>query len=184
MNDTMYAIHKERHRMIRVEFINNMKRAHLGDEKARECLYTTVFGKITATAFGIVQNKDDAYDIASNVFIKMLEFDGDIDSIKSPVGYLIAMTRNESINYIKKKNREISVFEVRGKTEDIPDLLWIVDIERLLSRDEQDIFELHILWDRSLKEIAEQLGVTLGAVRSRYRKIKKIIYDYYKKGEV
>ena len=170
-------------KLLRVEFIETMKKARLGDERARELLYTAYFGKIASTAFEIVHNEDDAYDIASDVFIKLFEYNGDVEAIKSPIGYLIVMAKNEALNYIKRKNREISVVEVRGRTEDLPDMLWLIDIMQLLSKEERDIFELHILWDRSLKEISVQLGLTFGSVRSRYLKIKRKIRDYYKKGE-
>ena len=168
--------------MQRDEFAETMKKAQLGDERAIEKLYAAYFGKIAATAFAIVRNRDDAYDIASEVFLKLIENGMDAE-VRNPTAYLMAMAKNAALNHVKRRSREIGAAEVRGNAEALPDMLWLIDILQLLTEEEREIFELHILWDRTLKETAAQLGLTLGSVRARYKKLKKKVRDYYRKGE-
>ena len=82
--------------MTRSEFIDIMIKSQNGDKNALGRIYEEYFGKLCVTAFNIVKNADAAYDIASNVILKLLEFEHDASEIHNHVGYLITMTRNEA----------------------------------------------------------------------------------------
>ncbi|HIS35153.1 TPA: RNA polymerase sigma factor [Candidatus Scatousia excrementigallinarum] len=169
--------------MTRAEFIYIMTRSQNGDKKALGQIYEEYFGKLCVTAFNIVKNTDAAYDIASNVILKLIEFKHDVSEIHNHVGYLITMTRNEAKNFIVKQNREISVSEIWDtESKELPDMLWLEDIYAVLTNEERELFLLHNVWDMTLHKTANCLGITYGAVKARYAIIKKKIKAIYEKG--
>lgn len=169
--------------MTRSEFIDIMIKFQNGDKNALGRIYEEYFGKLCVTAFNIVKNADAAYDIASNVILKLLEFKHDVSEIHNHVGYLITMTRNEAKNFLVKQNREISVSEIWDtKSKELSDMLWLEDIYAVLTIDERELFLLHNVWDMTLHKTANYMGITYGAVKARYAVIRKKIKAIYEKG--
>lgn len=169
--------------MTRSEFIDIMIKSQNGDKNALGRIYEEYFGKLCVTAFNIVKNADAAYDIASNVILKLLEFKHDVSEIHNHVGYLITMTRNEAKNFLVKQNREISVSEIWDtKSKELFGMLWLEDIYAVLTIDERELFLLHNVWDMTLHKTANYMGITYGAVKARYAVIRKKIKAIYEKG--
>ena len=169
--------------MTRAEFIDIMIKSQNGDKNALGRIYEEYFGKLCVTAFNIVKNADAAYDIASTVIRKLLEFKHDVSEIRNHVGYLITMTRNEAKNFLVKQNREISVSEIWDtNSKQLPDMLWLEDIFVELTTEERELFVLHNVWDMTLHNAAESLGITYGVAKVRYAVIKKKIKAVYEKG--
>ena len=109
--------------MTKEEFIEIITKCQSGDKKAIGVIYNEYFGRMCITAFGIVNDSDVAYDIASNVILKLLELRHGISDIENPVGYMFRMVHNEAINYVKRKNREVSVSGIRVVNDDnMPDM--------------------------------------------------------------
>lgn len=167
--------------MTKEEFVKIITKCQTGDKKAIGRIYDEYFGKMCATAFSVVRNADAAYDIASNVILKLLELRRGISDIENPVGYMFRMVHNEAVNYVAKKNREISVPEIWNvKSNNMPDMLWFDDILFVLTKKERELFILYIVWDMPLNKVAECLGITYGAAKLRYKNIKLKIKSIYK----
>ena len=126
--------------MTKEEFIEIITKCQSGDKKAIGVIYNEYFGRMCITAFGIVNDSDVAYDIASNVILKLLELRHGISDIENPVGYMFRMVHNEAINYVKRKNREVSVSGIRVVNDDnMPDMLWMEDILAVLTDKEREL---------------------------------------------
>lgn len=168
--------------MIRDEFINIIQKSQGGDTKVFGQIYNEYFGKLYITALNIVEDEDFAYDIASDVILKLLEFRHDITQIHNHVGYMLTMVRNEAKNFIKKRKREISVAELwQPEPKLMSDMLWIEDIFSVLTEKERELFILHIVWDMTLSKAAKYLGITHDTAKSRYKTIRAKIKNVYKK---
>lgn len=168
--------------MTREEFIAIIVKCQAGDRSAIGRIYEEYFGRMCVTAFGVIKNPDAAYDIASNVILKLLEFRQDFSCIGNPVGYLISMVHNEACDYIAKRRREVNVPEVYDyKINDMPDMLWLEDILTILTEKERELFVLCIAWDMTLKKAAKRLGITYSTAKMRYKNIKSKIKSIYKK---
>lgn len=74
--------------MTNEKFIEVITKCQTGDKKAIGVIYEEYFGKMCITAFGIVNDSDVAYDIASNVILKLLELRHGISDIENLVGYM------------------------------------------------------------------------------------------------
>lgn len=66
------------------------------------------------------------------------------------------------------------------KTTEFRDTLWINDIMQLLIEDEKSVFIDHVIWERTLKVIAQERGMTYISLKRKYAKIKDKIKGLYK----
>lgn len=162
-------------------FIKIIQEAQSGNRKSFEDLYDEYFGKLCTTAYRLVQDADAAYDIATDVILKLLEYKRDVWLVRNHVAYMITMVKNQARDYIAKRSREINVAEIWYREEKAsPDMLWLEDIFQVLTEEEREIFLLYYVWDLSLKKVAIQLKITYGAAKARKLKIKqklKILYE-------
>lgn len=136
--------------MTRLEFVKIITASQRGDRKAFFALYEEYFGMLSTTAFRIVRNADAAYDIAMEVILKLLDFKSDVSKIKNHIAYMITMTKNQAKDYLAKRSHEISVAQIwKPNDAELPDMLWLEDIFRILTEEEREIFLWHYIWDRS-----------------------------------
>ncbi len=168
--------------MTKLDIIDAIIKCQQGDKNALAKVYDEYFGRMCVTAFGIVKNADAAYDIASNVILKLLEFRSDFSNVGNPIGYIIRMVQNEAYDHISKRRLEVNAAEVwECKCNDLPDMLWLEDILIVLTEKERELFELLIAWDMSLKEASINLGIAYSTAKLRYKNIKLKIKSVYKK---
>ena len=74
--------------MTKEKFIEVITKCQTGDKNSICQIYDEYFGRMCITAFGIVNDSDVAYDIASNVILKLLELRHGISDIENLVGYM------------------------------------------------------------------------------------------------
>lgn len=73
------------------------------DNKGLEDLYRIYHKKGYGIAFSIVKNKEDAEDIMQIVFAKIQELDKTKLPSAKGMTWLHTLTKNETLNYLKKK---------------------------------------------------------------------------------
>ena len=166
--------------MTRYEFVEIIRASQKGERAAFDILYDEYFGKLFTAAFKLVQDADAAYDIATDVVLKLLEFNKEVLSIRNHVAYMITMVKNQAKDYIAKRSREVSVAEIwKSKEVELPDMLWLEDIFRILTEEEKDVFLLHYIWDLPLGQVASQLNLTYGTVKARNTKVARKLRVVY-----
>lgn len=167
--------------MRRDEFIDIIEKLQKKDKVVLARLYNKYFSKIYFTALWSVKNREDAYDIAMNVIMRLCNYEGDPAEIRNHVGLLVTMTKNEVNDYFRWKRycveADIETIEV-SKTE--TDALGIVDLLNCLTKQEQEILIDHIVWGKKLKEIAQAKGKPYITLKREYSIIKKKIKELYK----
>ena len=94
--------------MTKAEFVRIIQQSQKGDRAEFERIYKEYFGKIQTTAYFVVKNFDLAYDIASEVILKLLILRKDPSEIENHTAYIIKMTKNLSYDFIAKRNHEFS----------------------------------------------------------------------------
>ena len=64
---------------------------------------------------------------------------------------MLTMVRNAAKNFLNKSKNEIVVSEVwETNRKEVSDMLWIEDIFGFLTKEERELFTLHIVWDMTL----------------------------------
>ena len=155
------------------------------DIKGLEELYSKYHKMVYGIAFSIVKHKQDAEDIMQIVFEKIQKLDKTKLPSDKETTWLYTVTKNETLNYLKKKKGEISldtIYEIESKNNEIDKKIDSIEFNQLIRKlngKEQEIISLKILSDFSFQEISNLLNEPVGTVKWRYykslRSIKKMI---------
>ena len=169
--------------MTDAEFIKNLKGAVNRDAAALEKIYSAYFKKLFGTALFVLRDRDDAYDAATDVILKLCDYSGAPAAIRNHTAFLAAMARNRALDILRRKNRSLSLCEEAVPIGDCPsDCLWLEDICAVLSEEERDVFVRRALWGCRLKDIAKECGVPYIRVKRLYASVKEKVKKLYGRG--
>lgn len=141
--------------------------------------------RIYGLAYELTRNHADAEDVSQTVFIKIYQSMGTFREGGNLNAWIYRISVNAAIDHLRKRSFFPSdrAAELPERTGEDPGretertlLQSKVDaaLERVSER-EKTVFILRHYHDLSLKEIAEALGLTVGAVKSYlFRSIKKL----------
>lgn len=159
-----------------------IEKIKLNNLDALKDLYEMSKTDIFAFVLSIVKNYYDAEDIMHNVYVSIAKNAYLYVHEKNPASWIFTIAKNESLMYIRNKNKEIHMTH-----QDIDDLsqthvLFNYDdkilIDYLLNNLndlEREILILHDMNGFKHREIAKILEIPLSTVLSKYnRSIKKI----------
>lgn len=136
--------------------------------------------KFYRLAFTYVQNKDDALDIVQNSICKALENYDSIRNIEYVKTWFYRVLVNESINFIKKGNKEVSsealIIEntpyIESSFEKREDVFEEIN---KLPINTQNVIKLRYYEEMSLQEISQITKVNINTVKARlYRGLKML----------
>lgn len=190
--------------MTELELIGLLKK---GDEVAFKEIVSTWQDMVYNTVIGILQNEEDAEDVAQEVFVQVFEsissFKG--ESKLSTWLYRIAVTK--SLDHLRRKKRKKrfafvqSLFGVNHEeTEQVADFhhpgIVLDNKERAavlfgsikrLPANQKVAFTLHKLEGLSYLEISEAMNTTVSSVESLIHRakmnLKKQLGDYYQQNQ-
>lgn len=146
------------------------------NEENLQRLYLEYKNLVYAIAFSILKNREDAEDIVQNIFLKLYKLDKKKLPKNNELNWLYTITKNESINLLKNKQKSINYEELN----DIPDsrnsfneIIESDEYNKLmkhLTPLEKEILSFKIIYGFSFKEISATLNLPLGAVEWKYYK--------------
>ena len=141
-----------------------------------EELYNKYKKIVYAIAFTISKNNTDAEDIVQIVFTKIYEIDESKLPINKQSSWLYSITKNETINFLKKKKNDIpldKIYEISDDNRDLNKVIDNIEFNRLISKlneKEKEIVSLKILSNFSFEEISNLLNEPIGTIKWRYYK--------------
>lgn len=165
------------------EFIRLLEKIGRGDMRAMEKLYDGCFSRIFYSAYIVVRNRQDAYDVAMQVFLKLCNYPSDIYSIRNPEGLVCAMAKNAAKDFLRSQKRSVSLLPGHECVQASDDGLFMADILDCLDEREQIIFEHRVIRGETFSAVAELLGVSAVTVKRKYKTIKVKIKNLYSKGD-
>ena len=77
---------------------------HQDDQQAFKKFYQLLFFKLYQFAFSYVHSKENAEEVANDVFLNLWQKRSSLDTITNINVYLYVATKNASLNYLRKKN--------------------------------------------------------------------------------
>ena len=92
-----------------------------------ENLYNKYKKVVYGIAFMITKNQEDAEDIMQIVFAKIYELENSKIPINNYASWLYSITKNETINFLKKKKNDISLDKIYEIPNDNDELNEIID---------------------------------------------------------
>lgn len=175
-----------------------------GDKEALRVIYENYVRFIYAVVYDLVKHKEEAEDITSEFFIKLVRVAGGFHKGSPHKAWLVTIARNLAIDTMRKKGREVleysatddedgdetsGVIERSGAKEHAKD----VENKAILTEDmqnamatlkpkEKEVIDMKLLGQMTFKEIAEITGQPMGTVTWLYnqgiQKLRRCLAAY------
>lgn len=143
---------------------------------AFEKLYNMYNKLVYGIAFSIAKNKQDAEDITQIVFTKIYSIEKSKLPTKNEASWLYSTTKNETINFLKKRKNNISlddIYKIEDNDNEIDKMIDKDSYNKIingLNDKEKEIISLKLLADLSFDEIGKILKTPTGTIKWRYYK--------------
>ena len=160
----------------KVELKNIFNELKKGNKNVIEELYKKYNKMIYGIAFSILKNKEDSEDIVQNVFQKLYTIDKDKMPKDKEATWLYAVTKNETLLLLRKKNDTYDIEKVYNIANEDNEINKLIDRESYnqlinkLDSKEKEVVSLKIISNLSFSHISELLGEPVGTVKWRYYK--------------
>ena len=147
-----------------------------GNNIGFEKLYKKYRNLVYGIAFSLLKNKHDSEDIVQIVFKKIYSIDKNKLPVKNEASWLYSVTKNETLNFMKKKKDDISLDDIYEIPDNNNELIKLIDQDnynRLISKldnIEKEIVSLKILANFSFEEIGKLLNKPTGTIKWKYYK--------------
>lgn len=168
------------------QLFNQIKEAD--KEMAVEELYNKYNKVIYAIAFSVLKNNADAEDVVQNVIIKIYNLDKDKLPTDKETTWLYTVTRNDALEVIRKKNKEVEledVYEIQDESSEIEKVIDKENFNKLISTltdKEKEIVSLKVISNLSFKQIEALIGEPINTIKWRYYnsiyKLKQLLNNF------
>jgi len=185
------------------EFDKCIKRILKGDREGLRMIYEAYLSYIFSIVMNVVKNREDAEDVTSEFFIRLWNTAEKYRPGSGHKAYIGTIARNMSIDFMRKRGREIPMTLSGGSEEEenavyqenaelaqtqdryggsnegfeegLVESLTLQEALKTLSDSEREIINLKFAGDLTFSEISKVLKVPMGTVTWRYREaIKKL----------
>lgn len=179
----------EKFREIHNEDQENVKKAVQGDISAFENLVRKYEKFVCATVFSVVKNREDAFDVAQEVFLKLYHSISSFKGESSFASWLYRIAKNSALDFLRKqKNKqtvsltaensdgEETVLDVKDESEKTSPEKALLNKEKseflykamdMISEEHKEILLLRDINGFTYEEISEILSIEEGTVKSR-----------------
>ncbi len=175
-----------------------------GDKDSLKLIYQAYVRLIYAVIYDVVGRKEDAEDVTSEFFIKLVRVSKSFIPGSPHKAWLVKIARNMAIDYIRKNRREVLLaatgddkkddnvensienIGADGKECRIEDgTILAEDMKtamQCLKPKEKEVIDMKLIGQLTFKEIAEIRGTPIGTVTWLYnqgiRKLRRCLIEY------
>lgn len=173
-----------------------IQKAKEKDQKAQTKLINVFWVDVFSFVMKKVHDENDADEITVNVFSKVLSKLDLYDPHFQFKTWILTIAQNTIIDFWRRKSRENqdpteNLDEVKNHYAKSPEELMISDEEQQkiiktiesLDGNYQDIIKLRFFEEKSIKEIAEELGISVANTKVRVMRAKKVLAELLKNNE-
>lgn len=158
-----------------------------GDHEAYAGLVNRYQNYVFTLTLRIVKNREDAEEVAQDVFIKAYKYLADFKGASKFSTWLYTIVNNTGISFLRKKKLDIhsleneKIFEMADSqdsgmranmVEQKSKLAMVNDAIRLLNPDDAQVITLFYKAEQSLEETAQILGIELNAAKVRLHRAR------------
>lgn len=156
---------------------NDFEKLKQNKEQYFDKFYNNNYNLVYRISFSILKDKENSEDVTQNVFEKIYKLPNDklADNFEST--WLYTVTKNESLQYIRKNKFNIPLDEnldiIISNNNEIDDVAENEDYKKIvkkLNKKQEQIVSLKVLSDFTFKEIAEILSIPTTTVQWYYYK--------------
>ena len=147
-----------------------------GDVNVFEQLFNDYYDQLSAHAYKILLNTDDAEEMVQNVFVKFWNKRETLTISDSPKSYLYQAVKNESLNFIKHKKLVLqhATGGIATTLSASPDPLVLAELQEkidhvlaALPTERKKIFLMNRNDGLKYREIAERLNISIKTVENQ-----------------
>ena len=179
--------------MKKEELLQLISEAQNKDQKAQTKLINIFWVDVFSFVIRKVQDENAADEITVNVFSKVLSKLDLYDSDFQFKTWVLTIAQNTIIDYWRKKNRENE--ETKNDFDDVKNQFAKSPEELLISEEDQkklqkivesmdanyqDIIRLRFFEEKSIKEISEELNLSVSNTKVRIMRAKKVLAQLLK----
>ncbi len=169
-----------------------LEKAIKGNRKAQYALYEAYCGKLMVVCMRYSKKKEDAEDILQEGFIKVFSKLSTFRNESSFYAWAKRIMINTALNYHRSKFHDQPMVDVDTMHDLADDNLIISNysFQELLKMLQQlphgcqAVFNLYAVEGFSHKEIAEELGISVGTSKSQYARAKSLLKEMVQASEV
>ena len=175
--------------------IELIRKIGMGDYSAFETFYSRHIGLVFSTAFRVLNNRNDAEEVAQEVMFMVWEKSPMFDPLRGkPMSWALTMTRNKAIDRLRSVQRRFRLQDEVERESDPEDFVQahgpgdeLDAIEKgrtvrsavmMLAREQREVIEMAYFGGLTQQEIAERLQEPIGTIKARIRRgmlrLKKI----------
>jgi RNA polymerase sigma-70 factor, ECF subfamily len=133
-------------------------------------VFAASYRKLVVQLYGIVGNASEAEDLVQEAFVRAYAAGPRFTRVDNPEAWL----RTTAVNLYRNRWRKMRNFaRIKHRLAETPDLpgidanIEVVDALRRLPENQRVVLVLHYFADRQVNQIAEELGIAEGTVKSR-----------------
>ena len=157
---------------------NNLKQilARIRDKDPRgfELLYQNYFRSMYSTAYTILNNADDCYDVIQSMMLRLYTLDRDLFPTAHEWGWLQTVVKNEALMRLRREKPtvpledgvDLPVYDRR--IDDFVDMDEFRALTASLNERQRKVVTMKIMGDMTHKEIAKFLSLPIGTVQWLY----------------
>lgn len=173
-----------------------IQKAKEKDQKAQTKLINIFWVDVFSFVMKKMRDENDADEITVNVFSKVLSKLDMYDPHFQFKTWVLTIAQNTIIDFWRKRSRENqdpteNLEEVKNQYAKSPEELMISDEEQKkiiktiesLDANYQDIIRLRFFEEKSIKEIAEELGISVANTKVRVMRAKKVLAELLKNND-
>ena len=160
------------------------------DTRQLEALFKAHYADLCRTAYRLLKDEDAAEDIVQEVFLKLWNQKDELVINTSPKAYLARAVSNASLNYLERHKRQVNMepedfSAIMHVASEVEDGLHYQELENSVSEAIdalpprcKAVYVLSRYEDKSYKEIAEDLDISVKTVENQMGKALKDIRSY------
>ena len=158
-----------------------------GREEGFDHFFTAYYLPLTYFAQGFLKTRDAAEDVVEDSFIKLWERRSLLESTAAIRAYLYTTVRNACIDLLRREKRKVIYLHEAARTadtEEVPVLHRMIAAETMhrlyaaidtLPPKCRRVFEMFYMEEKSLNEIAEELGIAVTTVISQKKRALELL---------
>ena len=164
------------------DFSTLLERCRAGDALAWEAFVRQIQGRMFALAYSYAGDREDARDLAQEIFVRLYEARGQWPAGDEFLPWLFRVARNRSVDFLRRRSvRRPAVTVDEAEIAELPDHAPGAEAQaiasdrrgllhaalRSLSAISREIVVLRDVHGLDIKQVASILGIPLGTVKSR-----------------
>jgi len=158
-----------------------------------EILYNRYYSKVFDKCYSFVKNKQQAKELAEDIFSKVFEKLVSFKQLSSFSSWLFSITYNHCIDYLREKkkihypnwNRENELPEIIDDTDEIAEEINYDNLLVILEQihpEEKALILMKYMDDLSMKQIGTALRISEDAAKMRLKRARsRVLYLYSQK---